>query len=222
MKITDFFQKGYYINLDRRTDRNELFIKEMKSYNLDIFFERVSALDSINEPDVLKRHHYCAATYYELFKKIYNEGYENVLIFEDDAAFYSNIPVINLIENTLDDLSNFSDWNLIYFGGCPLFKMEIVSKNLSKIEWVLGTHAVGYKRETIKYVLDNYTPFEDGTIDGWYGNSPILKKYITSQPILYQRPSASDLDAHGYISNETQYIHCYEQVEKIYTYNEEN
>jgi GR25 family glycosyltransferase involved in LPS biosynthesis len=215
MKITDFFQKGYYINLDRRTDRNELFIEEMKSHNLDTFFERVSALDGINELDMMKRHHYCAASYYKLFKKIYEEGHECVLIFEDDAAFYKHYdtPTIELIENSLDDLKDF-DWNLIYFGGCPLFEMKSVSKNLSKIEWVLGLHAVGYKRKTIKYVLDNYKPFEDGAIDGWYGNSPQLNKYITSIPLIYQRPVTSDLDAHGHISSENDYINCYSRVEK--------
>jgi hypothetical protein len=217
MKITDFFQKGYYINLDRRVDRNELFLEEMKSYNLDTFFERVSALDGINEPDFMQRHKYCGATYYELFKRIYNEGHEYVLIFEDDAKFYQHydLPILELVENALDDLKHIDDWNLIYFGGCPQFEMKEVSKNLSKINWVLGTHAVGYRRKTIKYVLDEYTPFGDGAIDGWYGNSPSLNKYITNIPLIYQRSIASDLDAQGYIGNEYDYINCYSRIKRI-------
>lgn len=217
MEITNFFQKGYYINLDRRTDRNELFIEEMKSYNLDTFFERVSALDGVNELDPMKKHYYCGATYYKLFEKIYNEGYEYVLIFEDDAKFYKHYdyPILELVENTLDDLKDINDWNLIYFGGCPLFEMKSVSKNLSKVDWVLGLHATGYKRETIKYVLDRYVPFRDGAIDGWYGNSPSLNKYITNIPLIYQRSVTSDLDAHGHIASEIDYINCYSRIKKI-------
>ena len=33
-KIENFFQKGYYINLDRRTDRNNEIIEELTKYNL--------------------------------------------------------------------------------------------------------------------------------------------------------------------------------------------
>lgn len=224
MEIKNFFQKGYYINLDRRTDRNKEFINQMDAHSLGDFFERVSALDGINEPDAMKRHSYCSATYYKLFERIYDEGYETVLIFEDDASFYHkhNKPALTIIEEALDEIKSFPDWNLIYLGGCPLFQIEIISENLAKVEWVLGTHAVGYKRDTIKYVLDKYKPFMDGAIDAWYGNVPQLKKYIVNPSCVYQRPSISDLDAHGHINEENQYIHCYESVEKIYTYNKEN
>ena len=38
MKINEFFSKGYYINLDRRTDRNDEIIAELTKYNLENFY----------------------------------------------------------------------------------------------------------------------------------------------------------------------------------------
>ena len=35
MRINDYFSKGYYINLDRRTDRREEFETEMEKYGLN-------------------------------------------------------------------------------------------------------------------------------------------------------------------------------------------
>lgn len=224
MKIQDFFEKGYYINLDRRPDRNELFINEMKKVGLDGFVERVSAEDGINETEPMKKHHYCSASYYKLFKDIYEKGYEKVIIFEDDAAFYDRdeISSVDLISNALLELNNFPDWEMIFFGGCPLFDMKIVSKSLAKINWILGTHAVGYKRSVIEKVVKEYTPFGDGAIDGWYSNSPMINKYLINPFAIYQRPVKSDLDAFGHAPDYHEYVTCYENVEKIITYNEKS
>ncbi len=200
MKINEFFEKGYYINLDRRPDRRIDFENEMSKYNLKDFFERVSAEDSINEPDPIKKHYYCAATYYKLFKKIYDEGYERVVIFEDDAYFYDNpkeLPGMILCENALDELEEFPDWQMIYFGGHPIREVDIVSKTLMKAPTILTTHAIGYKRSAIKRILDEYQPFADCAIDGWLGQRHNIIKYLVNPIAVPQRDGISDLDAHG-------------------------
>ncbi len=218
MKINEFFEKGYYINLDRRPDRNEQLIQELKNKGLDTFFERVSAEDGINEPDFMRKHHYCAASYHKLFRKIYEEGYERVIILEDDAGFYDNWDrsSLELISDALTELNEIPDWEMLFFGGCPLYDITIVSKTLAKCGWVLGTHAVGYKRSVIEKVVKEYVPFQDGFIDGWYGNSPMINKYIINPFAIYQKSFSSDLDAHGHKASANDYITCYERVEKKY------
>jgi len=200
MKINDFFEKGYYINLDRRPDRKEHFENEMGKYGLKDFFERISAEDSINESNPIKKHNYCSLTYYKLFERIYNEGYENVVIFEDDAYFYNDpneLPGIQLVENALDELQNFPDWQMIYFGGHPIKEVDVVSKTLMKAPTILTTHAIGYKRSVIKKVLDNYRPFSDSAIDGWYGQRHDIVKYLVNPIAIPQIEGKSDLDASG-------------------------
>lgn len=200
MKINDFFEKGFYINLDRRTDRKKQFESEIDQYGLKDFFERISAEDSINEPNPIRKHSYCSLTYYKLFERIYNEGYENVVIFEDDAYFYNDpneLPGIQLVENALDELQNFPDWQMIYFGGHPIREVDIVSKTLMRAPTILALQAVGYKRQVIKRVLDEYKPFEDCAIDGWYGQRHDIIKYLVNPIAIPQREGKSDLDASG-------------------------
>jgi len=199
MKINKFFEKGFYINLDRRYDRREQFENEMSNYGLDNFFERISAEDSINESDFVKKHYYCALTYYKLFQRIYDEKYEKILIFEDDAYFYNckNYRGIELVETALDELEYFSDWQMIYFGGHPIREVDVVSKTLMRAPTILATHAVGYKRNVIKIILDNYKVFQDSAIDGWLGQRHDIIKYIIYPIAVPQRISKSDLDASG-------------------------
>jgi hypothetical protein len=216
MKIHDFFTKGFYINLDRRTDRRELFEEEMLKAGLGDFFERVSAEDGILEPDILKRHYYCAYSYYKLFERIYEQGDERILIFEDDAFFYNewHKSGLELVEDALDELQSFSDWDLIYLGGCPQTSIVPVSNTLCTAGLILNTHAIGYKRSTIKFVLDHYTPFQDSFIDSWYGAVTNLKKYIINPIAVPQRPVSSDLDSNGHIANMGTYFNCYENALK--------
>jgi hypothetical protein len=200
MKINDFFEKGFYINLDRRPDRREQFENEMDKYGLKDFFERIPGEDSINEPDYIKKHAYCALAFYKLYERIYKEGYEKVIIFEDDAYFYNDpneLPGIQLAENALDELQNFPDWQMVYFGGHPIREVDIVSKTLMRAPTILTTHAVGYKREAIKVILDLYKPFTDSAIDGWIGQRHDIIKYLVNPIAIPQIEGKSDLDASG-------------------------
>jgi len=222
MRIQDFFDKGYYINLDRRPDRRKEFEEEMEKHNLHNFFERVSAEDSINELDPMKKHYYCASSFYKLFEKIYDKGYETVVIFEDDAQFYNTDTSCghDLVEKTLDELQYFTDWDMVYFGGHPRGEVESVSKTLYRVNDILTTHACGYKRRTIKKILDKYVPFQDGAIDGWLScKTRHITKYITNFPAIIQRQTSnSDLDAYGHTVPPEIFLQNYNSVKKINPY----
>ena len=225
MKINEFFQKGYYINLDRRPDRKHLFEQEMEKYGLGGFCERFSGLDAIVEPDFIKKHYYCAQTFFNLFKKIYDEGHENVVIFEDDAYFYdepNQLTGNELVQNALDEVQNFPNWDMIYFGGHPIREVDVVSKTLMKAPTILTLHAVGYKRNVIKRILDEYHPFVDCAIDGWLGQRHDIVKYLVNPIAMPQRDGVSDLDMSGNSVGVVIFKSSYEVVKKNCLYNEEN
>jgi hypothetical protein len=225
MKINEFFKKGYYINLDRRPDRKEEFEQEMEKYGLGGFCERFPGIDAIVEPDFIKKHYYCAQTFYNLFQKIYDEGHENVVIFEDDAYFYdepNKLTGNELVQNALDELQNFPDWGMIYFGGHPIREVDVVSKTLMKAPTILTLHAVGYKRNVIKRILDEYHPFVDCAIDGWLGQRHDIVKYLVNPIAMPQRDGKSDLDQSGNSVGVVIFKSSYEVVKKNYLYNEEN
>ena len=213
MQLTEFFNAGFYINLDRRIDRNILFQNMIKEENLQDFFKRVSAVDGILELDPMERHKYCSRSYYKVFKEAYEAGHERVVIFEDDAYFYNgwDIPAIKIIENAIDEIQQFPDWDLLYFGGCPHAPLVKVSETLYKCNTILATHAIGYTRKIIKFMLDNFNPDADCAIDGYYGNNFKISKYIVTPIAVPQRAITSDLDAHGYIVQLHDYLNCYEK-----------
>jgi hypothetical protein len=215
MKINERFKKGYYINLDRRIERKNQFESEMEKYGLSGFFERVPAEDAGNIPNFVMRHHHCSLTYHKLFKKIYDEGHDEVVIFEDDAFFYNGgeRPAVEIISDALIQLNNF-EWDLFYFGGLPGKKMEIVSPNLALCPYILTTHAIAYKRHVIKRVLDQFHPFIDSAIDGWYAYRPDIKKYIITPLAIPQREGESDLDASGNSVGISMYLHSFKTTEK--------
>jgi GR25 family glycosyltransferase involved in LPS biosynthesis len=203
MKINEFFQKGYYINLDRRTDRRAEFEQEVKRIGLEGFFERVPGVDGSNEPSELKKHNYCGASYAKIFKDANANGYERFLIFEDDIQFFDRDGVsgLELIEKALNQLQRFSDWDMIYFG-CYTFDKTIyhVSENLISASQILTTHAIGYNKKGMHMYLQ-YNPFFHCPIDGWLGERKELTKYIVYPLAVIQRESRSDLDAWGWAPN---------------------
>ena len=198
MKIQDFFDKGYYLNLDRRTDRRTLFEDEVRPYGLLNFLERRSAEDCLLRPDITYKHFFCSYSFDKIFQDAYEKGYEKIVIFEDDFVFLNEESQgIDNIEKGLDQLANFPDWDIIYFGGY-VFDKEIhqVSPNLLKANTVLTTHGIGFTRSAIKQLL-NFRPFIDSAIDGWMGQRYEINKYIIYPLSCYQREISSDLDAWG-------------------------
>jgi len=97
--------KIYFINLDRRPDRYEHFLKQCNDNNIDFSkIERYSALDgniyqfSKEEKDMFKNVDYRTQGYckkimgnqlshYYILKDMINRNYKNIIIFQDDVIF---------------------------------------------------------------------------------------------------------------------------------------
>lgn len=124
--LDSFFDKIFYINLDKDVDRNEQMIAQFKKYNITNY-ERVSGtvinqipsrsfwrnfnLDRLNEKYVLggigARNSHWRVTSISM-----DRGYDKVLIFEDDVIFQTDPN--ELLRNNLKNLTN---WDMLYFGG---------------------------------------------------------------------------------------------------------
>ena len=215
MKIQDFFKEAFYINLDSRPDRDTQVQNEIKKHGLENFVKRVSActprLDNIGpgntqaELDVIhyRKHGACGRSHKNLIKYAKDKNLENILIFEDDAAFYNggNAEAIKLVESSLDTLANTSDWDLFYMGG--IIQQDEINEpvgNLLKVDVILTTHAWAINKKCYDEVLrynpgDGYGDMHDSPIDGCLGNNPRLNKYLTYPLAVYQRENViSDCD----------------------------
>ena len=171
----------YYINLDRRKERNSHFLSEIKkSKIISRKIKRFSAVDgfkidiknisnkiiknSAKEEILDKNKRFgisltygavgCAMSHYELYKMCI-EANEDFLILEDDI-------VINpIIDKYLEDYVDYFKYDLLYFGfhrhsHSKLKKIHPLINRISGNIW--GTFAYIVTPKFCKYCIDNIFP----------------------------------------------------------------
>lgn len=115
-----------YINLDSRNDRRYLFEKQMEDLHrlhpTEFSFYPVSRFSAISN----KEHGAigCSMSHLECLRLAKKNGWDHVLIFEDDALFIHTEVLIHQVNSFL---SRFHDqWDVLLFSGnnFPPFKME--------------------------------------------------------------------------------------------------
>jgi GR25 family glycosyltransferase involved in LPS biosynthesis len=213
MKINDFFQEAFYINLDKRPERRESFEKEMARVGLQGFVKRFSAsVDATNlGKDDYNRHRACGKSHYNLISYAKNNNLKNILIFEDDAYFYDNgeTPGLQIIESALDSLSEVPYWDLFYLGGLLIdTHFQRVDKHLAKANTILTAHAWAINHTAYDKLL-TYIPETDSAIDGWVGQRHEIIKYIAHPIAVPQNEGKSDLDANGFNAGVGPYLESY-------------
>jgi hypothetical protein len=202
MKIEDFFKEAFYINLDSRPDRKEMFENEIKKCGLEPFFKRypgcLPKIDDVGDDNSLlgyRKHGACGRSHRNLVQYAKDKDLDNILIFEDDIAFYDEgvQKAMDIIENALDTLSNVADWDIVYFGGI-IIDREINQpiNNLLKVDKILTAHAWGINKKCYDTILkykpnDGYSKDYDCPIDGDVGNNTNLNKYLAYPLAIYQR-----------------------------------
>lgn len=141
--ILNYIDKAYYINLDYRTDRKEVF--EQRAKEIGIPVERFPAI-IINEGDVTnpfgdKYWHNKVSNYYShtgIIKEAKELGLQNVWVFEDDCVFVDGF--MNKAQKCIDDLKGI-EWDMFYFGGEPNKETEYVTENIVKTDGIYGAHS---------------------------------------------------------------------------------
>jgi len=190
--IFDYFEKAFYINLEKREDRKNLFEKRIAKFNLNI--ERFNA---ITLPDYQETNPYfknspqrnqkiaCSLSHLTIINTAKQFGWRNVLIFEDDCVFVDDfdkkiVPYINELKN--------KDWYLFYMGGEPNAECKKVGDYLYKCEngGFYGTHAYAINHTFYDEILKT-NPFNQETIDVIYLNNRYNNKYyLTKELLVYQ------------------------------------
>jgi GR25 family glycosyltransferase involved in LPS biosynthesis len=135
ININEYFDKIFYLNLDKDTSRNESILNQFKELNITNF-ERVPGVEIINIP---LREHYrnfikdnfkyikgqlgCREAHLKAIQIAKSRGYSKILILEDDITFLENPGALLDINQWLHN-----DWDMLYFGGLvePFFRNQIV------------------------------------------------------------------------------------------------
>ena len=107
--LNNYFEKIYYLNLERRPDRNKECIDELTKYG--ILAERFNAIDAkeLN----LKPWMGCLLSNLEIIKTAKERGFKNILILEDDVIFNDNFD--DLFNSYINQVPN--NWDMLYLSG---------------------------------------------------------------------------------------------------------
>lgn len=183
MKLDNFFELSYCINLKSRPDRWEQMQNEF--YKINFYPQRFGAVQ--NENPVRG----CYLSHLEILKQAKKEN-KSVLVLEDDAFFYEYEK--DTIEKALDELYALDDWWLFYLGANLMSPCYQETKHLARLTWAQSTHAYCINKKHIAEILD-FVEKNENFIDVTYTN--IVRQvpcYITIPIVCIQRTDYSDIE----------------------------
>lgn len=213
--------KSFVINLEKRTERLQIFKKNFKNY--DLSFEVFKAVDPISDKlnlgyytdkDVLhslkyklnnkidRTHHAelssigaigCYLSHYNLWKNlIYDSHAQHYIIFEDDAyPVYNNNDFDNHINDILEEIP--TDFDILCLGTIYEKPSSLNSmKFAAKLDFFLGMHAYIISKKCAIKLLDNALPIKI-QVDSYLSNSikPLKLKVYSAKKSLFKQQGLS-------------------------------
>jgi hypothetical protein len=146
IKIADL---GFYINLDKRTDRKEHLLQNLNDYNI-IGVERQSARTDSDSAQLN-----LVNTNFDLYKYFLNTDAETLLILEDDCKFLPSIK--NNTKEIFENIYN-TDWDLFWLGGVNR-KQPLPYKNKCyQVSSFSYTQSFIIKRRMVNDILKYFDP----------------------------------------------------------------
>ncbi len=151
--LNNYFNKIYCINLKRRPDRWKRVSKMFENYSVDV--QRIEAIDgSIHgHLSLLRPSQYgCFMSHKSAYEDAVKNGYEKILILEDDVYFDKNI-------NSYD-FEKLPEWDMMYPGASQapntnVWDVEMKDGYYLNNAKTWGTFANAFKLQTLIDILEN-------------------------------------------------------------------
>jgi GR25 family glycosyltransferase involved in LPS biosynthesis len=186
MKLLDFVDKIYYINLPNRSDKNEAILEHFKLLGLESKVTRLIATSPTdlgyvrgldNKFTNLQSNIAFSHSHMRVVKSAFDEGLENILVFEDDGRIYSEDPSNPLqhIEAAIDQIKDIPNWDILFLGATiGGDRLKMVGPNLIKVDVTVCSHAYILNRKTFSKLLDcNPTQYYDCALSTY-----LREKYV--------------------------------------------
>lgn len=135
ISVDSYFDKVFYINLEKDKSRNSNMIEQFKRFGISNF-ERVEGVVPLGIPSLSEYRNFikmdhkyiigqlgCRSAHLNCIQLAKERGYSRILILEDDSVFLQD-PSLLLTQN----VEILNDWDVLYFGGLvePFFRNQIV------------------------------------------------------------------------------------------------
>ncbi len=188
MKVNDYFDKVYLINLDRRKDRMERMEKRLSS--LGIEYDRVPAIDATqngitaNQALIETNINIFAISVYKKFKKI--------LVLEDDCLFHKDF--LELFSLQVKKVPDYDIWGLGAIVPNPEKFNYITEDHFTDLHCIYGTHAIAYNVSYLTTLTKELETLNNIPIDIVIGERIKCEKWSSIKPMLcVQDHSQSDI-----------------------------
>ena len=190
-----YFDKIYCINLNRREDRWNETLEELKKWGLSDSVSRYSAIDgnTLNNDTVINNGELgILTTHINIITEAKENNYNNILILEDDIEFTKEIENIDEYMSLVP-----SYWDMLYFGGNHNKhigkEINLLNEKIIKLNETYGIHCVVINNTVYDLILNLITK-RNKPIDVYYAD--IQKSYNCygfNPSIALQRESFSDI-----------------------------
>lgn len=194
MKLLDCFDNVYVINIDSRPDRMIKFRDSMRSLGLldneiDKKITRFSGIIPSSGPGALG----CTLSHLSIVKQAKERGEHRILVFEDDAAPFSNS--IEYFDHVADDI-NSEDWDVYYLGYNSHQPLDLHGKNSVKAQGLFSTHAIAYQSTFFDRFIYDYQKEKITIFDVWlrYDIQTSMKSLAAYPMLFIQNESYSDIE----------------------------
>lgn len=122
-------------------------------------------------------------------------GAQTLLHLEDDVVFQR----LDHLTIALSELP--ANWDIVYLGANLLCwghvtdpQPERFSPHLFRVRQAWCTHAIGFNRKVVPFILENQPDFSAQMIDNWLSAQlPRLNAYCVAPMVAYQRPHYSSI-----------------------------
>ncbi len=216
--LAEFFEKIYIINLANRQDRRDEMQVQLKKIGLSLTHPNVKLFNAVRPeekgewPNIGARG--CFMSHFQVLQDAKSNGYENILILEDDIDFVKDF---NLKFKKVCYVLSTLNWN-IFYGGYEVPNKEnylngqnpLISID-SKVS-VVTAHFIAFNKFSIAKMceyLDKMMRRQGGDpqggpmhVDGaysWFRNEyPEIITILATPELGYQRSSRTDIHDLGW------------------------
>lgn len=194
--IKDYFDKIFCINLDRRKDRWEETVTELKVWGQFDGVNRISAVDGNkiknNSSPINNGELGLLETHLKLIRNAKEKKYKNILLIEDDIEFTEEI---NNLEQYFNQLPE--NWDMLWFGGNHNKhvgnQINLINDKIIKCNNTYATHCIAINN-SVYDLLINILSKKQKPVDVYYSDIQKTNNCYSFHPsIAIQRPSFSDI-----------------------------
>lgn len=195
MKLNDYFDRIFCINLDSRPDRWNQAQQEFTKHSIDV--ERISGIDgskmNLDFPSEIKEGAVgCALSQFFAIKYAKQLNLRDFLLLEDDIEFHENIN--ELFSEYISEVP--FDWDMLYLGGQHFHGMNLqkVSEHVYKCEYTLAAHSVAFKHTVFDRFIDKLIDITKPCDIHYAESHKEINAYVIIPHLTWQRESYSDIE----------------------------